>query len=112
MKYIVRKTSLWDEQPVEEAIKTTVHWFDIRNSVVKDPNRKYLWEDFVKQNRDIIQLPNGHWRGINKIASEVWVVEIDDLLSFVDKCKDSIIISKPSCEEGYYELEIYDTYRE
>lgn len=112
MKYIVTRTSLWDEQPIEEAVRAKVHWFDVRTNVIKQPDKKHMWEHFVDRNRDIIQLPNGNWRGINKEASEVWLVEIDDLLSFRDKCGEDIIVMKPSCEEGYYELEIYDTYRE
>lgn len=113
MKYIIKRSSLCDhEQPIEGCTKETVHFFDTRTNVITTPIKQKVWEVFNRVNRDIKQLPNGNWRGINKVPTEVWVADIDNLLSFVDECNDDIIISKPDCEEGYYCLEIYDDYRE
>ena len=116
MKYIVERTSnhcSFDElnPPVENAEIKYIHRYDIRTPIIKQNGKEHLWKQFVECNRDIVQLPNGYWRGTEKEAEQVWVVEINNLNSFVDKYGDCIL-SKPNCEEGYYGIEIYDGYRE
>ncbi len=116
MKYIVKRTSNYcsfeeGNPPVENAKMEYIHQYDTRTPIIKQKGRENIWKQFVERNRNIVQLPNGNWRGIEKEAEQVWVVEVDDLLSFVDK-HGQCILSEPDCEEGYYEIEIYDDYRE
>lgn len=103
MKYIVSRTSIWtDEKPIEEAVEGEVHEYNT-----------YCDESILSKNvfKDIIKLSDGHFRGTYKQPVKVWVVEVDDLIKFVDKY-GPIIIQPADNEEGLYEIEIYDYYRE
>ena len=113
MKFIITRTSCWDENesPAEEAIEVEVHWYDRRTEIITRSDKAGIWKWFNKRNRDIVHLPEGIWQGVNKEPSKAWLIETDDICSLVDKYGE-IIVKKPSCEEGYYELEIYDGYRE
>ena len=43
--------------------------------------------------------------------TQEWAIETDDILSFIDKCDDPVIISKNDDKE-FYTIEIYDDWRE
>jgi len=110
MKYIIRR-SIWDPdvKPIDGAIKEQIHYFDFRDSSIKDD--KDSWEQFNEDCRDIVKLQDGNYRGIEKNPSDVWVLEINDLNKFVEK-NGEIILSAAYNEEGYMSVEIYDDWRE
>ena len=104
MKYIVSRTSIWpDEKPIEEAVEGVIHnyW----------ESTEYNYDYFMKMCRDVVKLSEGNYRGTIKEGEKVWIVEVDDLIKFVDKY-GPIIIQPADNEEGLYEIEIYDYYRE
>lgn len=112
MKYIITRTSIWkpDVKPIDGAIKEQVHDFVFfhNNLIVSDPIR---YQYINQRCRDIIKLPDGQYRGIEKEPTEVWVLDIEDLNDFCQK-NGEIIMSWASNEEGLMRLEIYDDYRE
>ena len=111
MKVIVSRTSIWgDEKPIENAVKGEVAYYDYRlETVAKNPS---AWDQFVKNNDDIIKLPDGSYRGTNKNKSDVWFIDVDDVFEFVSQLNESVIVKPSRCVEGYIEIEIYDDYRE
>ena len=108
MKYIIERTSNWRGKPIDECTKMKVHKYDYRNLCVKD--HKWAWEDFCKSNKDIL-IFDDCYRGTNIEATDVWVAEVNDLHEFV-KLYGQIILGEPSNEEGLWNIEIYDDYRE
>lgn len=111
MKYIIRRTSIRDSEvkPIDGAIEEQVHYFDFRFSHIEDD--KDSWKQFNETHRDIVKLQNGNYRGIEKVPSYVWVLEIDDLNKFVEE-NGEIILKAAYNEEGYMSVEIYDDWRE
>lgn len=109
MIYIITRTSS-EGKPINDAIKTEIHRIDKRTARILDHDKKDVWEDFNKKCRDI-KFVDGHYEGVRIKPFTVWIYDIEDITKFVDKYGD-IVISKCECEEGYYVVEIYDTYRE
>ena len=108
MKYIIKRTSAWDEKPIPECVAMQVHKYDYRLLRIKDnPNN---WKAFCNRNTDI-QNVDGHYRGTNIEVTDVWVAEVQDLHEFV-LTYGEIILDKPCNAEGLWEIEIYDDYRE
>ena len=69
---------------------------------------------FKERCTDIEELPSGVLRGILKHTIKVWMIDIDDIHSFIDEEGGEFILS---CEEypnrgKIYTIEIYDDYRE
>ena len=82
-----------------------------RTAGVKE--NKSAWEDFNRWSTDLETLPNGEWRGKRKDKEKVWVIEIDDIMEFVKKLDEQIILTAPGkFVEDYPCIEIYDDYRE
>ena len=108
MKYIIRRSSSWDEKPIDLAIKESVHYFDRRTRVVEKTEN---WKQFTKCNHDIHLDEDDCWCGTNNNPSDVWVADVEDLHKF---CKEygTIILMKPDNAEGLWIIEIYDSYRE
>jgi len=113
MKYIIRRTSIWDPdvKPIDGAIKEQVHYFDFRASHIEDDKDSFAWKQFNETCRDIVKVQNGNYRGIQKNPTNVWVLEINDLNKFVEK-NGEIILNAGYNEEGYMSVEIYDDWRE
>lgn len=102
------------KKPIEEAEEVEIHDYGYIQEWWYDSKQRYhknCIENFTKNYRDAFRFPDGRIRGVEIKPTKAWIVEVDNLCSLVDKYGD-IIIKKPDCEEGYYELEIYDTYRE
>ena len=104
--YIVRRTSLVGSNcalsPCEECvsatvIKTVIHYRDESSCHSPRPKDKY----FNYRRIDNVNLKD-------TMVTE-WVATVPDLIAFIEKY-GSCIISKNRA--GYYELEIYDDYRE
>lgn len=107
-KYIVTRTSLWNgEKPVEEATPVMVHWYCMVSGIAANTYRKGMREKLDVDYED----ENGNFGGYEKESSEAWLCEIPSLEAFVDKY-GRIVLSTPENKEGYYEVEIYDQYRE
>ena len=109
MKYIIKRTSAWNEKPIPECVAMQVHKYDYRLLCIKDnPNN---WKEFCNRNTDI-QIVGDHYRGTNIEVTDVWVAEVQDLHEFV-LTYGEIILDKPcNNAEGLWEIEIYDDYRE
>lgn len=110
MKLLVTRTSALtdDEMPVEGAERTMIRRYRYRNPIVKEyPG---LWETFNRQCTDIIELPDGRFRGTYVVPDEAWVIDVNifELVKQVGAC----IVHPTENAEGYPEVEIYDTYRE
>ena len=112
MKFIVTRTSKWDDQiPVEGAKREKVRLYDYRTDDVDKIH--FYWNNFNKNCYDIEHLPSGGWRGKCRETVDAWVIEIDNIIEFVKKVEYPCIVSAPEyCVEGYAKIEIYDDYRE
>lgn len=118
MKFIVSRTSVWDEkqQPCEEAKRESVPYVESYNC--KTP------EEFDKSGvmrREGSWLSVGTNHRVNKKGyitrdngmRDVWSIEInsiEELIEFVDK-HGEIVIQDAFCSD-YKEIEIYDDWRE
>lgn len=113
MKFIIERTSLWslETPPVKGATKEWVTKYDYRTADVKE--HEFAWAIFNRISTDIERLSDGSWRGKFKEKDEVWVIEIDDIMEFVKKLDEPIILKAPGrYVEDYPYIEIYDDYRE
>ncbi len=110
MKYIIERTSAWGEQPIPSAHVEKVHLYDYRRKPRDNDNMKWF-NEFIASCHDIRQTDDGRIRGVLNRPIDVWVDEIEDLHGFVEQY-GCIILDKPSCEEGLWSVEIYDSYRE
>ena len=113
MKFIIERTSQWgcETPPIEGATRELVTRYDYRTAGVKE--NKSAWEDFNRWSTDLEPLPNGEWRGKRKDKEKVWVIEIDDIMEFVKKLDEQIILTAPGkFVEDYPCIEIYDDCRE
>lgn len=109
-KYIVTRTSLWNgEKPVEEATPVMVHFYE---KVPPFPFADQRYRERVREGMEVTwEKEDGSFGGYEKESSEAWLCEIPSLEAFVDKY-GMIVLSPPENKEGYYEVEIYDQYRE
>ena len=106
MKYIITRSSAWDEKPIESATTAQVHFYSYRYTSIKhNPN---LWNEFISKHHDI---KTSIVRGTENLPSDVWVAEVDDLHEFV-RIYGTIILKEADNEEGLWTIEIYDDYRE
>lgn len=108
MKYIIKRTSAWDEKPIPECVAMQVHNYDYRLLRIKE--NQNVWKEFCNRNTDI-QIVDGYYRGTNIEETDVWVAEVQDLHKFV-LTYGEIILDKPRNAEGLWKIEIYDDYRE
>lgn len=127
MKFVIKRTSMWDGKPCKEAKKITVpHWqtrmcseeyFDRNFS-----HREGLWRSSGSGHRAVkAKYENsisGHKEWITRREEDrkVWGVEVDSLEALVELVGKygEIILSRYDYadEEVIYKLEIYDDYRE
>lgn len=104
MKYLVSKTSVYNEKPCEGAYKVLVTIVDRRTV---DCPSKLKYESNWYERGTNHRVENGKiCRDLGK--EEEWEVEIPDLLEFVKKHERCIL----RIEEGRPSIEIYDDYRE
>ena len=111
--FLVSRTSMCcsDKKPCEEAYPINI--IDVDTRTVDDPKkipcyfngREQMWYREGTNHR----VENGKIKRDMGITQE-WAIETDDILSFIDKCDDPVIISKN--DDGYYRIEIYDDWRE
>jgi hypothetical protein len=106
MKYIIEKSSNWrpETPPVEGAIQEEIHRIlKIRKGYEHKWSNKYQWKESDEE---------GILECVNDETETVWVAEVEDLHKFVLEVGHRIILDKPTCVEGYWQIEIYDYYRE
>lgn len=118
MKYIIKRTSIWsNEAPHPDAKNVTLeHYRDIRTFKSKE---EWL-SKFPNDVNGVIEwgeIDNHTYRVVDGSHITIWVIEIDDILEFLDKLGEDIILSKNKYSgyvgyENCYTLEIYDNYRE
>ena len=108
-QFLVSRTSAWDERPCDEAFQIDIVRTDTRN--VDDPKKipanngtDGTWYLDGTNHR----VENGRIKRDMGVAA-VWVVEVSDLLSFIDKYGECVIGKGIN---DFYTLEIYDDYRE
>lgn len=119
MKYIITRTSLGSDEeirPHEKAELVTIRQYSYANMPyinARGGDDRFV-ERFKERCTDIEELPSGVLRGISKRTMNVWMIEIDDIHSFIDEEGGEFVLS---CEEypdygKLYTIEIYDYYRE
>ena len=109
MKYIIRRTS-GKPLKLENVKRKKVHYYSfIRKSFSEKKPENSKW--FFDSCRDIIEMSDETLRGVQKKATNVHIIDIDihELASIVHK---ELILKEPQCEEGLWEVEIYDYWRE
>lgn len=107
--YLVRRTSMYEGSPCPDAFIIERIFIDTRNC--DDPKK-------IPANNG----KDGDWflRGTNHRVEngmikrdlgtiQEWAVEIPDILAFVDKYGECVVGRNSN---GFYEIEIYDDYRE
>ena len=108
-KYIVRRTSDWlgDDKPVPDAERCEIHLcFALSGMAAKS------YRDRMRQRMDVEwEDEDGSFGGFMKEAEDAWLCDIPDLKAFV-LVHGRIILSEPDNKEGYWNVEIYDGYRE
>lgn len=105
-RYIVTRSSMWDnEKPIQECEQT-----DVRRVYQVSKNAVESYKERIMQDCEEYKvLEDG---GISYVRKEkAWVCEITDLCRFVEKY-GRIILMCPDNEEGLWNVEIYDDYRE
>ena len=120
MKVIVSRTSgtRFRLEPCDEAYEGQVHLYKYRIEPLgyrspKDceADRKKLVESGC---RDIVKVSDILMRGTDIEPTKVWLVDlntVEEVAAFLTKYGDCIV-REPSCEEGCFDVEIYDYYRE
>lgn len=106
-KYIVSRTSIWGEKPVDEAVPCEVHPYRGISGRAAEFYKKKLRKQIDVEWED----EDGSFGGYQKEGEAAWLCDIPDLHEFVNKY-GNVILMKPHNKEGYWELEIYDDYRE
>ena len=108
-KYIIDRSLSFTDAPIKGAKKEQVHLvsFISKGEVQRNPQE---WERFKATHADIV-FDDPYYRGFNCEPEMAWVAEIDDLHRLVKK-EGQIILSEPNNAEGYWNIEIYDGYRE
>lgn len=114
MKFEITRTSMYrGEQPVPEARKELLPLVDSRCFSEEAFNKTFRekWRDQGANHR-----VEGDCIARDMDPEPGWVVEIDtleQLIEFVDRVGHEVVISTGfSRPKGYYEIEIYDDYRE
>lgn len=118
MKFIVRRTSLWDDEkpPCEEAKRDSIVRVEIRTFL----SPKEFDERCAKREGKWLSVGTNHranekgWIVRDNGMIDVWSVEfntLDELMEFYDKY-GNIVIKNCMWNETYKEIEIYDDYRE
>lgn len=119
MKYIITRTSLGSDEeirPHEKAELVTIRQYSYANMpyINASGGDDRFVRRFNERCVDIEELSSGVLRGILKHAIKVWMIEIDDIHTFIDEEGGEFILS---CEEypdygKLYTIEIYDDFRE
>lgn len=113
MKFIVKRTSIWqdDVQPCPESILEPTTRIDERT--VDDPKKipagdmTEEWYATGKNHR----VENGHIK--RNFDDQRWFIEIKDLADLLlFQCKYGDLIIRDSYDNDYKTIEIYDGYRE
>lgn len=117
MKFIVSRTSKWnDDAPCEGAIRFNLPY-------VQTNRQCHTFEEYDKFSFDGRKwTDNGENHRINNdgfiertMYKSVWCIEInslEELLKFQSECVSELIIYPNWLNSNYYEIEIYDSFRE
>lgn len=107
MKYIVCRSSNSAKKPCDNAQPVQIHEYWSFSKFSYEHN-----EHFNELYRDVVLDEDGDVERCTKIEPQkTWLCEIDNLHEFATEY-GQIILSPPNNEEGYWEIEIYDSYRE
>ena len=114
MKYIIERSSIWDEErkPCDGAVQEEVISWDIRTcSKIELMARKIVkdWQEY----EDFLTGDNTTWCR-KKEKDTVWTMDIEDLQKFAQEVDCKIIVF-PQHKIDMYEIpvvEIYDSWRE
>jgi len=116
MKFIISKTSIFNEQPHKDAKQVRLEKYkDFRTFETLEAWKERFPKDF-KDNPKTGYTKDGHpYRIIDGSHVTIWIIEIKDLVKFVKK-NGEIILSPPREEymgfENLMRIEIYDDFRE
>lgn len=106
MKYHVTRTSQWrdDEAPCVGAVLESIIHIDQRTKTTAEILKHVRW---YERGFDHGENEIGAFRKFTKYG---WFVEIVDLKAFLTEHKEVVLSN--SDFEGFFEIEIYDDYRE
>ena len=121
MKYKIRRTSTWDSCPHPDAVREEYILIDRRTVATLEEAKKQHWyknwyEGGVNHRveRGMIACDVKYRNAKDKVFYR-WVIEIDDLVKWVEDLGSEIIL-KPKYNDASTnplpEIEIYDDYRE
>ena len=119
MKYLITRTSIWEDEISPHPKAVSVHpkiYKDIRTF----KNKEEWLEKFPKGGDGVLEwgvTEDGHPYRIIPFLIEhtLWVIEIEDLVSFVKEVGEIILSLNSETYPEYdtlLEIEIYDDYRE
>lgn len=110
MKYIIRRSSMWDKRkPCEGAVQEEVSSWEIRTC---SKTELMNIEEDAGEYEDVLT-DNATWCR-KRIKETVWTMDIEDLQKFAQEVDCKIIVF-PQRENDIYEIpvvEIYDDWRE
>ena len=108
-KYIVKRTSDWrgEKKPVPDAERCEIHMYFALSGKAAKSDRESVGQRMDVEWED----EDGGFGGYMKQAEDAWLCDIPDLQAFV-LVHGKIVLSKPDNKEGYWNVEIYDDYRE
>jgi hypothetical protein len=114
MKFTVSRTSTWDEQPCEEAVKDKCLSVDARTTKSPEEYDSRFPDEggWLNKGKNHRIEPYGIARDFD---SEAWFVEldgIDGMLRFSEKYGRLILTNAHYVAKGFPHIEIYDDYRE
>lgn len=116
MKFIISKTSEWDGQPHERAVKETFKRYDVRSFKSEEEHDERLRYPWRSEGTEHQMFEGGICRRLDD--QELWTItfkDANDLLSFIEEVGRVVI--EPSWhlrgpQEQLLEIEIYDSWRE
>lgn len=118
MKFKVERTSLHGkcEKPCEGVKLENYDYIERRTYTEKEFNRKFAQSEGLWRNKGINH--TNYERGIKRTftnAKNGWFIELntlEELISFIEKVGEEVIIQKCCYNTEIFEIEIYDDCRE
>ena len=119
MKFVISRTSLYEEKPCEEAFRDKVTYLKVHERACKtfeEYDHRFSKHEgaWLSKGTNHRLTQTGIYREEGNIEEESWFIEInslEELINFQDKY-GSLVLEKWKDGNRILQLEIYDTYRE
>jgi hypothetical protein len=127
MKFEISRTSLYGYSPHPDSHEEEYTYIDERTIPTLEEAKKLIneknwckkWFEEGTNHREILVKPSEYYPYTTMIARDLkhtrWVVDIDDLLKWINDLEEEVVISPKiysKSTEPLIKIEIYDTYRE